>query len=87
MGDLTIRNLDDDLVRRLETRAAANGRSLDEEIRAALERVAREEKAAIPTETEEQRQARIARIRALGRPPKEPFDLKAFSDALSDGTE
>jgi antitoxin FitA len=87
MGDLTIRNLDDVLVRRLETRAAANGRSLDEEIRLALERVDWEEAAAGAAESEELRQARIARIRALGRPSKEPFDLKAFSDALSDGTE
>lgn len=36
MATLTIRNLDDDVNRRLRHRAAANGRGLSEEVRAIL---------------------------------------------------
>jgi plasmid stability protein len=38
MATLTIRKLDDDLVRRLKIRAAENGRSAEAEVRAILER-------------------------------------------------
>ena len=36
MASLTIRNLDDDLKRRLRIRAAENGRSMEEEVREIL---------------------------------------------------
>jgi plasmid stability protein len=39
MAQLTIRKLDDDLVRRLKIRAAENGRSAEAEVRAILQRV------------------------------------------------
>ena len=36
MASITIRNLDDDLKRRLRVRAAENGRSMEEEVREIL---------------------------------------------------
>ena len=36
MGSITIRNLDDDLKRRLRVRAAEHGRSMEEEVREIL---------------------------------------------------
>lgn len=43
MGTLTVRNIDDDVKAQLRRRAAANGRSLEAEVRAALsESVGRE---------------------------------------------
>lgn len=36
MGMLTVRNLDEDIKQRLRTRAAANGRSMEEEVRQIL---------------------------------------------------
>ena len=42
MSSLTIRNLDDDLERRLRARAAAHGRSLEEEVREILRGVSGE---------------------------------------------
>lgn len=38
MAQMTIRKLDDDLMRRLKIRAAENGRSAEAEVRAILER-------------------------------------------------
>ncbi len=42
MGTLTIRNLDDDLKRRLRIRAAENGRSMEAETREILRQALRE---------------------------------------------
>jgi plasmid stability protein len=42
MSSLTIRNLDDDLERRLRARAAAHGRSVEDEIREILRRATTE---------------------------------------------
>ena len=39
MASITIRNLDDDLKARLRVQAAANGRSMEEEVREILRRV------------------------------------------------
>jgi plasmid stability protein len=39
MASITIRNLDDDLKRRLRVRAAENGRSMEEEAREILRQV------------------------------------------------
>jgi len=41
MGQLTIRKIDDDLIRRLKARASANHRSAEAEVRAILEEVLR----------------------------------------------
>lgn len=38
MAQMTVRKLDDDLMRRLKIRAAGNGRSAEAEVRAILER-------------------------------------------------
>ncbi|KQT83903.1 hypothetical protein ASG48_10940 [Aurantimonas sp. Leaf443] len=91
MGDLTIHGIDDDVIRRLELRAAARGRSLDDELRLSLDRLSRDEDRSAGRvkgeASDDEREARLRRILALGRPLDAPFDLKAYSDALSDGTE
>jgi antitoxin FitA len=43
MGQLTVRKVDDELIRRLKVRAARHGRSAEAEIRAILEEVLRAE--------------------------------------------
>ena len=85
MGSLTVRNIEDEVKAALRLRAARRGISMESEVRDILRRAARE--TLRPPESAEEREARIQRILALGRPPLEPFDLKAFSDALSDGAE
>lgn len=45
MASITIRNLEDDFKQRLRVRAAAHGRSMEEEAREILRRVMREESA------------------------------------------
>ena len=41
MGQLTVRKVDDDLIRRLKVRAAEHGRSAEDEVRAILEEALR----------------------------------------------
>jgi plasmid stability protein len=43
MGQLTIRKVDDEVIRRLKIRAAENGRSAEAELRALIERTYRPE--------------------------------------------
>lgn len=85
MGSLTVRNIEDDVKAALRLRAARRGVSMESEVRDILRQAARE---ALPLpESNDEREARIARILSFGQPPLPSFDLKAFSDALSDGTE
>lgn len=86
MASLTVRNIEDDVKAALRLRAARRGVSVESEVRDILRAAAREENG-LWKESEAQREARIERILALGQPPLAPFDLKAFSDALSDGSE
>jgi len=85
MGSLTVRNIEDEVKAAIRMRAARHGVSMESEVRDILRQAARE--TLRPVESELDRQARIARILAIGQPPLEPFDLKTFSDALSDGIE
>ncbi|WP_294644397.1 hypothetical protein [uncultured Aureimonas sp.] len=83
MASLTIRNIDDDLKRKLQVRAARNGRSMEQDLRLALQDlVAEERKPRLRSEAE----ARVIyeQLRALGQPPLEPIDQKAVSDELYD---
>ncbi|MBB3937513.1 FitA-like ribbon-helix-helix domain-containing protein [Aureimonas phyllosphaerae] len=83
MASLTIRNIDDDLKRKLQIRAARNGRSMEQDLRLALQNlVAEERKPRLRSEAE----ARVIyeQLRALRQPPLEPIDQKAVSDELYD---
>ena len=50
MGQLLVRDLDDEVIRRLKQRAAAHGRSTEAEHRAILEAAVRSETEATPIE-------------------------------------
>ncbi len=83
MASLTIRNIDDDLKRKLQVRAARNGRSMEQDLRLALQDlVADERKPRLRSEAE----ARVisGQLRALAQPPLEPIHRKAASDELYD---
>jgi antitoxin FitA len=67
MGQITIRNLDDAVIDVLRKRAAAAGRSMEEEARQALARAAGVDRAAL---IEEMRQLRES-IGPIGGPPSE----------------
>ncbi len=86
MASLTVRNIEDDVKSALRLRAARKGVSVESEVRDILRAAAREE-TSLPPESEAERKARVARILALGKPPLEPFDLKALSDELSAPSE
>ena len=61
MASITIRNLDDDLKRRLRLRAAENGRSMEEEVREILRQAI-----GAPSATRNLGQSIHARFAALG---------------------
>jgi antitoxin FitA len=84
MGSMTIRNIDDEFKARLRVQAARNGVSMESEARRILREGVRPPR---PKLSDEEREAKIQRILALGRKPAEPFDLKAESDALWDYME
>ncbi len=89
MASLTVRDIEDDVEAALRRRAARRGVSVENEIRDILRQAAREGKpAAKPSVSgEAERQARIARLMAFAHPPLPRFDLKALSDAISDGMD
>ena len=82
MASITIRNLQDDVKRRLRIRAAEHGRSMEEEAREILREVVGEAKP-----THDLAAAIWARVRPLGGvildlPPREPMrDPPAFDQA------
>ncbi len=47
MASITVRNLDEDLKQRLRVRAAANGRSMEREVREILRAALREDEASV----------------------------------------
>jgi len=71
MARLTIRNLDDDLIRKLRDRAAGNGRSMSEEVRQILVRAL----PAPPLSLAESIRARVDRFGGfdLDIQPREPL--------------
>lgn len=82
MATLTIRNLDEDVKTELRKRAAARGVSMEQEAREVLRKVTMPERPPhsgawrLKTSREE--------ILALGRKPKQAFDLKALRDHMWD---
>lgn len=85
MGSMTIRNIDDDVKTALRLRAARRGVSMEHEVRDILREAVREPGSRRLTDQE--RAEKVARLLSYAQPPLEPFDLKAFSDDLSDGVE
>ena len=73
MASITIRNLEDDVKRRLRLRAAGHGRSMEEEVREILKQVVAE--AAPPRNLAAAIRARVARIGGvdLEPPAREPI--------------
>ena len=90
MGAITVRKIDDDLIRDLRISAAERGVSMEQEardrLRQRLPRVAnlQENDDAVP---EWRLKATMDEILALGVKPDEPIDHKAESDALYDYLE
>jgi plasmid stability protein len=82
MASVTIRNINDDVKRKLQVRAARNGRSMEHDLRVALEKLADESPA--PPRSEAEAKRVFEALMALGQPPLEPFDQKAVSDELND---
>lgn len=82
MASITIRNLDDDVKRRLRIRAAGHGRSMEEEAREILREVVGEER-----RSQNLAAAIRARVAPLGGvdlvlPPREPMrEPPAFDQA------
>lgn len=79
-----------ELMRRLHVRADSSGRSTEDEATRILSVALglREPRLADdPPLSDEEVTAQLRYIRSLGRRLPAPFDLKALSDALSDGTE
>ena len=82
MASITIRNLDDDVKRRLRIRAAGHGRSMEEEAREILREVVGEER-----RSQNLAAAIRARVAPLGGvdldlPPREPMrEAPAFDQA------
>jgi plasmid stability protein len=68
MGQVLVRNLDDDVIERLKRKAELKGRSLEQELRDVIT-------AAAPLSAEE-KLALVRRLRAMN-PPLENFDVRA----------
>ncbi|MEX6506253.1 hypothetical protein [Jiella sp. M17.18] len=95
MASLTIPDLDDDALRRLEAIARANGRSVEEEAKGVLtarvsgaEALKPEQRNADtflkgqPRRSPGEQERVLKLLQSLGRKLDEPFDQKAFTDEL-----
>ncbi len=82
MASLTIRNIDDDLKRKLQVRAARNGRSMEQDCgwhcRTSWRRSESRDCGA------RRGQGHLRATPCTGQPPLEPIDQKAVSDELYD---
>lgn len=74
MASLTVRNLSDSTKQKLRMRAAAHGRSMEEEARRILDEAVNPPSA--------RRKPTVEDILAYGMDPVEPFDQKAAFDEL-----
>ncbi|MCE7028400.1 FitA-like ribbon-helix-helix domain-containing protein [Jiella avicenniae] len=84
MASLTIDDLDDDVMRRLEARAKEHGRSPADEVRALISSKIDAEPAGATAlrDWDDDKERRLQRILSLGRKPHQPFDQKAYTDEL-----
>jgi plasmid stability protein len=86
MGTVTVRKLDDTVIRDLRQSAAERGVSMEQEARDRLRRPLShtEPKKSVAGEPKWHLKASLEEILALGRKPEKPIDHKAESDALYD---
>jgi plasmid stability protein len=86
MGTVTVRKLDDAVIRDLRRSAAERGVSMEQEARDRLRRPLslNEPRKSEAGEPKWHLKASLEEILALGRKPSEPIDHKAESDALYD---
>lgn len=88
MGNLTVRKVDDEVMRDLRISAARRGVSMEQEARDRLRRpLAQAAETPGPEDSEGKRwllKATKAELLALGRKLEKPIDHKAESDALYD---
>jgi plasmid stability protein len=88
MGNLTVRKLDDEVMRDLRISAARRGVSMEQEARDRLRQpLANNHDADLTKETGKPRwrlKASMEELLALGRKLEKPIDHKAESDALYD---
>ncbi len=87
MGTVTVRKLDDEVIRDLRRSAAERGVSMEQEARDRLRRPLAPLEAAGPGDTAESDwhlEASLEELLALGSKPDKPIDHKAESDALYD---
>lgn len=93
MGSMTVRKLDDEVIRDLRISAAKRGVSMEQEARDRLQRplpqAVAEDKHVQSAESDVEKpkwrlKASMEELLALGRKPNVPIDQKAQSDALHD---
>lgn len=87
MATVTVRKLDDQIIRDLRRSAAERGVSMEQEARDRLRRPLPRDEHRQPDDESGPKwhlEASLDEILALGRMPKEPIDHKAESDALYD---
>jgi len=83
MGNMTVRRIDDEVMRDLRISAAKRGVSMEQEARDRLRRPL-PEKSASSDGDQWHAKASLAELLALGIRPDKPIDHKAESDALYD---
>ncbi|RST87486.1 hypothetical protein EJC49_05270 [Aquibium carbonis] len=84
MATVTVRKLDDEVIRDLRLSAAERGVSMEQEARDRLKRPLPRQEPEDPGKPKWHLKASMEEILALGRKPEKPIDHKAESDALYD---
>lgn len=89
MGSVTVRKLDDDVIRDLRISAARRGVSMEQEARDRLARPLLGSETRMPEAGPQSWHLKtsVEELLALGRAPNAPVDHKAESDALYDYLE
>jgi plasmid stability protein len=84
MGSMTVRKIDDEVMRDLRISAAKRGVSMEQEARDRLRRPLQESGSETIGHGKWRPKASLEELRALGIPPANPINHKAESDALYD---
>jgi antitoxin FitA len=84
MGSMTVRKIDDDVMRDLRISAAKRGVSMEQEARDRLRRPLAAPDDDAGNAGKWRAKASLAELLALGIPPEKPIDHRAESDALYD---
>ncbi|MGD9913947.1 MAG: hypothetical protein AB7S80_07685 [Rhizobiaceae bacterium] len=75
LGSMTVRKIDDEVMRALRKRAAEHGVSMEQEARDALRRD-------VGLAARQRRKPTLTELDAVGVTPAGPFDLKKISDEM-----